>query len=130
MKKSQNGTTIQVQFNLSPRGIAGPCYLHSDEVFLKNKTIARCFDEKKLFQAVGNFTSGLQIDPVSGASKQQSRCPICLKMVSVLDRHIRIHSGEKPFACHLCDYRSNQSSNLNSHIRKKHAIISTNQNIS
>lgn len=35
-------------------------------------------------------------------------------------RHVRIHSGEKPFACHSCDYRSNQSNNLNLHIRKYH----------
>ena len=34
--------------------------------------------------------------------------------------HMRIDYDEKPFACHLCDYRSNQSSNLNSHIQRRH----------
>jgi len=80
---------------------------------------------------MGNFTSGDGAgNGVNLLGSKQSRCPLCLKMVSVLDRHIRIHSGEKPFACHLCDYRSNQSSNLNSHIRKKHSIVSTNQSLS
>lgn len=40
-----------------------------------------------------------------------------------LIKHRYIHTGEKPYACHLCDYRSTQSSNLNSHIRKSHPTL-------
>ena len=67
-----------------------------------------------------NFVSGLNFDDKSGKS---GKCPICFKMVSKLDRHLRIHYDEKPYACHMCDYRSNQSSNLNTHIRKKHNTV-------
>ena len=57
---------------------------------------------------------------VVAQSGQSGKCPMCKKIVMRLDVHMRIHSGVKQFACHLCNYRSNQSSNLNTHIRKTH----------
>jgi len=50
-------------------------------------------------------------------------CEVCARLFKKrhdLIKHRYIHTGEKPYACHLCDYRSTQSSNLNSHIRKSH----------
>lgn len=50
-------------------------------------------------------------------------CNICPKTFSdpgSLIVHRRIHTGERPYKCHYCNYSSTQSCNLKSHIRRKH----------
>lgn len=36
--------------------------------------------------------------------------------------HTRIHTGYKPFACSVCDYRTTQKGNIKIHMTKKHGL--------
>ncbi|XP_038141792.1 zinc finger protein 708-like [Cyprinodon tularosa] len=50
-------------------------------------------------------------------------CDVCgkvMKSKSSLARHSFIHTGKKPFACHLCDLRFNRRDNLQHHLSHLH----------
>lgn len=60
-------------------------------------------------------------------------CPICghlAKQKKDLKKHFRIHTGEKPYGCQLCPYRSTQNSNLKTHIRRVHTHPLMKENLS
>jgi hypothetical protein len=54
----------------------------------------------------------------SSRRRQKHQCPYCDKLLDTkykLERHVRTHTGEKPFACQVCDSRFNQKSSLKTH---------------
>ena len=67
----------------------------------------------------------LQIEPIRlGAGKY--KCPFCVKIIlgsrANMKRHIRIHTGEKPFSCDHCLKTFSHAGNLYSHVRNVHGI--------
>lgn len=45
---------------------------------------------------------------------------LTLHLFTLFQTHENIHTGTKPFACNLCDYRSACQSNVNKHFKQKH----------
>ena len=63
---------------------------------------------------------------ISGDGMKDGRdtCPFCGKLFLKrnLIRHLRIHTGERPYACSLCSYRATQKVTLQKHM-ETHNII-------
>ncbi|XP_051898111.1 zinc finger and BTB domain-containing protein 7C isoform X2 [Pristis pectinata] len=53
--------------------------------------------------------------------KASQQCPICNKVIQgagKLPRHMRTHTGEKPYVCNICEVRFTRQDKLKIHMRK------------
>lgn len=60
-------------------------------------------------------------------------CPVChLEFFdkSKFKHHYMVHTGEQPYHCQFCGFRSRQPSNLNRHIREKHPDVVVDRSVS
>ena len=70
-----------------------------------------------------HFDVVVQNQMVSKKPGMKYVCPVCSKEFydkNKFRRHYMIHTGEKPFACTHCTYRSNQMCSLKLHLQTKH----------
>nr|CUU99870.1 zinc finger protein [Hymenolepis microstoma] len=51
-------------------------------------------------------------------------CRKCFPTKSSCTTHQRLHTGEKPFVCHVCGHKFTASSNLINHHKRKHPLTS------
>ncbi|XP_050697781.1 longitudinals lacking protein, isoforms A/B/D/L-like isoform X5 [Eriocheir sinensis] len=73
------------------------------------------------FQSQGLDAADLDL----GARRHQ--CEVCgrgFRLANDLRRHLRTHTGEKPFLCPHCPYRASQKQSVNRHVRTVHADLS------
>ncbi|XP_060949877.1 endothelial zinc finger protein induced by tumor necrosis factor alpha-like [Limanda limanda] len=78
------------------------------------------------FRRLSHLKRHREVVHANGARPPQSFiCHICgkdKKCRSQLDRHVIIHTGERPFACGLCSARFNRSGNLQQHRKRMHGV--------
>lgn len=66
------------------------------------------------------------------AVERYTECELCRKTFggpnrrSHLQRHMMIHTGEKPYACPHCSHKTSRSENLRLHLRLKHPELFVN----
>ncbi|XP_055083960.1 oocyte zinc finger protein XlCOF7.1-like [Periophthalmus magnuspinnatus] len=101
---------------------------HSPEYDYDWRAPFSCSATQMETEADGDHCNQVQIRARAGvnngtdevADKKKYECPICQKKFGTmpnLQRHIRVHRGERPFSCLICEKTFTRKYNLNKHLK-------------
>ncbi|KAK8745640.1 hypothetical protein OTU49_000300 [Cherax quadricarinatus] len=71
------------------------------------------------------MAAGMLTGEIGG--RQCPYCPRTFAFPSYLQRHLTLHTGEKPFRCHRCNSRFTRRNHLKEHLKRKHTQSQTSQ---
>ncbi|CAJ0963554.1 unnamed protein product, partial [Mesorhabditis belari] len=101
------------------------CYKEEASKDSLDELLQQCFESKKLKSQTKEFET-VEVSKVSiTKTPLTSRPKLCTyKLLSrSIEGHVYWHCGDKygsPYQCSLCDYKSNQTGAISTHLRKKH----------